>query len=126
MNAVFGFRSVATMFKTFPWKGFDDEIKAFGLVPIGEGEDGDFWVVRASEGLNGPVYHVEHTAWGPGIPTFENGLTCAALSFPHLLCGLSLRRFGILQNHHTELTQDYTVNSGIFSGFPSTHRVYDF
>lgn len=104
--------------------GYDKDFKAFGLVGIGEGEDGDMWVVRADSGLAGPVFLIEHTAWGPGMPSFDNGMTCAAPSFAHLMAGFSIRHFVSGEFDFEQGRHEYEVNSHLFEYCPPDGPIY--
>lgn len=86
----FRFRGATTFHGTEFLEDFDRVLLSMRLAAIGEGEDGDFWVVNTSEGVDGPVYYVEHTAWDGGLLHFNNGLTFAAPNLAQLIAGFSL------------------------------------
>ena len=49
-----------------------------GLVPFGYESDGSMWVTKITDGPSEAIYMLEHTGWGGGEPTLDNGLVFAS------------------------------------------------
>jgi hypothetical protein len=120
----FRFRGATTFYGTVFSEGFDRALLSMGLAAIGEGEDGDFWVVNTSDGVDGPVYYVEHTAWDGGRLHFNNGLTFAAPNLARLIAGFSLSSYGYAFDWRTE-KQELDFDLKLFWPYPEDDEVYD-
>lgn len=125
VDVYFRFRGTTTFYGTDFMSGFDDVLMRMSLAAIGEADDGDFWVVTTSTGVDGPVYYVSHTAWNGDQLDFDNGLTCAAPSLAHLIASFALSgaEFGFdwrTKRYEVELDLE------LFPPYQADDQVYQF
>ena len=101
----FRFRSPISGLGVDPMTGEDDDVRDRGYVVLGEGHDGDLWVVRQDLGVGGAVYYVSSTGWDRGPLILGESLIFAAHSLAHLIAGFSLTDCDYGFNHRTRETE---------------------
>ncbi|MES2594551.1 MAG: hypothetical protein V4662_04405 [Verrucomicrobiota bacterium] len=63
-----------------------EDLASIGLVPFADGEDGNVWVFRSSDGYDPEVYFTSLYGWAKDcVPTEENGLIPARMKMSDLL-----------------------------------------
>lgn len=67
------------------------ELIGYGLIPFASNDaNGSLWATTSKDGPNGKIYFIDHSGWGPGAPTKENGLDYAHSSLAVLMASLTI------------------------------------
>lgn len=71
-----------------------------GFLALGYESDGSLWVIEQSFHPSSPVYLLDHSDWGGGIPAKGNGLVFAASRLSLLLCSMGISTLSYQDTAH--------------------------